>query len=220
MGERLTSRNQRSSRPILAVFLMSALLLPPAITEAQYRQRGQRRAGQQGQSSAEQAATEQTQGARRGRRRGGASDATTGQGQRSAGKEAPVTVTGRVSQRTLSAAAIQAIKKNSVLKASVKISANTISPAGGYTMWGLSNGGAVVVRGGYPAEAIPGIPKIIDGRMVLATFICSCPGSGGNDPCLFGRTATGVIDLGRCENGSCCVKRCVYVDEDGNTREC
>src|ERR1044071_4116523 len=112
MRERLTSRKQRSSRLILALFLMTALLLPPAITEAQYRQRGPRRTGQQGQSSAEQATTEQTQGTRRGRRRGGASEATTGQGQPAAGKEAPVTVTGRVSQRALSAAAIQAITKN------------------------------------------------------------------------------------------------------------
>jgi hypothetical protein len=217
-----TRSKQILRRLTAAVFVFAVLTLALATTEAQYHRQGQRRAGQQDQSSAQQASTEQTRRNRRGRggEGAGASETTTGTGQRAAGKEAPVTVTRRVSQRTLSTTAIQAIKKNSLLSRSVKVSGNTISPANGYTMWGLSNGGAVVAGGGFPTEAIPGIPKIINGRTVLATYICSCPGSGGNDPCQFGRTATGVIDLGKCENGSCCVRRCVYVDEDGNTREC
>jgi hypothetical protein len=136
-------------------------------------------------------------------------------------KSEEVKVVGRVSRITVSSAVIRTIRRNSLLKRSVRISGNTISAARGFTMWGLSNGGAVVVESVYAAESIPAIPKLINGKVVLTTYLCYCSGSGGNDPCQFAREADGTaINLGKCQNATCCEKHCVWVDEEGYGHEC
>ena len=207
--------------------LMVGLILLSAVTEAQQRRRQVRRTRPAEVTSTQQGSTDQTEQGARGRRvRRGAtsSDSSTAQSKtkQTSAKGGSVTVVGRVNQATLSSAVIQGVKRNPVLSASVRIRGNTIFPAGGYSLWGLSNGGFVAVENIEPhAMEQQQVLKLVDGQTRLVTYICYCPGSSGSDPCQFAREAGGtVINLSKCQNATCCQSKCVYVDEEGNTHEC
>jgi hypothetical protein len=212
-------------------FVIAALILPIAITEAQYRQRQRRpapRAQAEGSTqgaTAQQGSTQQTQataqGGRYGRGRMGGTSApdatiTTQQTQGTGGRKRAAR---QVAQATLSTAVIQGIKKSSVLSRATKISGNTISPSAGYSLWQNAAGGILVVgptAAPLPSETITKLIPMHAGS--VKAYVCSC-GSGENDPCMFARDAAGVADVGKCQNATCCKVRCVEIDAEGNGKE-
>jgi hypothetical protein len=205
--------------------LTVGLILPSAVTDAQQRHRQVRGPRQAEVTSTQQGSTDQTQQrGRRGRRGATSADSSTAQPQtqQASSKGGSVTVVGRVNQATLSSAVIQGVKRNPILSASVRIRGNTIFPAGGYSLWGLSNGGFLAVESVEPhAMEQEQVLKFVDGQTRLVTYVCYCPGSSGSDPCQFAREAGGTaINLGKCQNATCCQSKCVYVDEEGNSHEC